>query len=216
MTDDPRYSPPQQSGQRVPNQRLRGIYPGRISAAHHRPEVRLALHDAADRPAGLRACQSYGPYEPAGGAPRRKRSRIVGLTVGALAIAAVSAGVGGAVATMVRPDGHVATTVTTAAPNTHSAPTANPTANAPVGSVEQVAAKVVPSVVKLETKIGRASEEGSGIILSEDGLILTNNHVVEVLRRADPAARVAHRVPPRRPVRPRPPNRLPRTCRRAR
>ena len=54
----------------------------------------------------------------------------------------------------------------------------NPTANAPVGSVEQVAAKVVPSVVKLETKIGRASEEGSGIILSEDGLILTNNHVV--------------------------------------
>ena len=30
----------------------------------------------------------------------------------------------------------------------------------PVGSVEQVAAKVVPSVVKLETKMGRASEEG--------------------------------------------------------
>ncbi len=47
-----------------------------------------------------------------------------------------------------------------------------------MGSVEQVAAKVVPSVVKLETDMGRASEEGSGIILSSDGLILTNNHVV--------------------------------------
>ena len=48
----------------------------------------------------------------------------------------------------------------------------------PPGSVEQVAAKVVPSVVMLETDMGRQSEEGSGIILSADGLIMTNNHVV--------------------------------------
>ena len=53
-----------------------------------------------------------------------------------------------------------------------------PAASLPAGSVEQVAAKVVPSVVKLETDMGRQSEEGSGIILSSDGLILTNNHVV--------------------------------------
>ncbi len=53
-----------------------------------------------------------------------------------------------------------------------------PAASLPAGSVEQVAAKVVPSVVKLEVDLGRQSEEGSGIILSSDGLILTNNHVV--------------------------------------
>lgn len=98
------------------------------------------------------------------------------MTAGALAIAAVSAGVGGLVATAkVQPDGRTAaTTITTAAQPGRSIPTAN----VPIGSVEQVAAKVVPSVVKLETKMGRQSEEGSGIILSADGLILTNNHVV--------------------------------------
>ncbi len=36
----------------------------------------------------------------------------------------------------------------------------------------------MPSVVKLQIKTGQGSEEGSGIVLSPDGLILTNNHVV--------------------------------------
>ena len=61
-----------------------------------------------------------------------------------------------------------------------------PAASLPAGSVEQVAAKVVPSVVKLEVDLGRQSEEGSGIILSSDGLILTNNHVVAAAARTAP------------------------------
>ncbi|HET8962210.1 S1C family serine protease [Nocardioides sp.] len=55
---------------------------------------------------------------------------------------------------------------------------------APAGSVEQVAAEVLPSVVKInvvgEEQGQPASGSGSGIILSEDGTILTNNHVVEL------------------------------------
>ena len=104
-----------------------------------------------------------------------KRSRAGILVAGALAIAVVSAGIGGAAATVVELGTHAAGgaggRVIGAAPSV-------PAANMPPGSVEQVASKVVPSVVMLETDMGRQSEEGSGIVLSTDGLILTNNHVV--------------------------------------
>ncbi|OBG97219.1 serine protease [Mycobacterium sp. E3251] len=104
----------------------------------------------------------------------QKRSRAGLLTVGALAIAVVSAGIGGAAATAVELGSH---TTNGNGRTVIGAPTV-PAANMPPGSVEQVASKVVPSVVMLETDLGRQSEEGSGIILSADGLILTNNHVV--------------------------------------
>jgi putative serine protease PepD len=159
-------------------------YPGqRPGAPQQSYDWRYATQQTQQQPTQQQAYR--GPHDPYRGAPQtqvmpgqhlppvpQKRSRAGALTIGALAIALVSAGVGGGVATLVKPDHPTITS------SVSGATPGEPAASLPAGSVEQVAAKVVPSVVKLETDMGRQSEEGSGIILSSDGLILTNNHVV--------------------------------------
>lgn len=57
-------------------------------------------------------------------------------------------------------------------------PPADPNAT-PLGPVEAVAARVLPSVVQLQVEGLRGAGEGSGMVLSADGLLLTNNHVIE-------------------------------------
>ncbi|MGV0793652.1 S1C family serine protease [Mycolicibacterium sp. XJ1819] len=174
MTNHPRYSPPPPHPGRRPDVHGHAApgYPGPPRPGPYQQQQydwRYATQQQAP--------QMPGPYDPYRNAqplqaPPQKRSRAGALTVGALAIAMVSAGIGGGVALVAAPDRPSAESVADGA-----APTV-PAASLPAGSVEQVAAKVVPSVVKLEVDLGRASEEGSGIILTSDGLILTNNHVV--------------------------------------
>lgn len=112
-----------------------------------------------------------GPYAPAPAAPRKPMR--LGLIAGATAIALVSGGIGGAVGVLAT--GSDSATVTNAleAPK----PAVNNVANAPAGSTQAVAQRVLPSVVMIKVAGNRASGEGSGVVLSSDGLILTNNHV---------------------------------------
>jgi putative serine protease PepD len=106
-------------------------------------------------------------------AKSRNRSRGWALFGGAVGVAVVAAGIGATAAVTLQP--HHATNSTFV-----NTPTGGqqPAASVPNGSVEQIAARVVPSVVELQTDVGRGVMEGSGVILSSDGLIMTNSHVV--------------------------------------
>ncbi|GAB2721658.1 S1C family serine protease [Nocardia thraciensis] len=113
------------------------------------------------------------PYPPAGPAPRRGRT---GLVAGAVVLALVSGGIGGAVGALVTGSDDN-NSVATNALNAPPPKAGQPAVNAPAGTVPAVAQRVVPSVVMIRVAGARAEGEGSGVVLTSDGMILTNNHV---------------------------------------
>ncbi len=97
------------------------------------------------------------------------------LVAGALALVLAGGGIGGALGVYAAGGGSGAGGVSNSLGSTITA--AQPAANIPDGSIQAVANKVLPSVVQIEVVGNQAEGEGSGVILSSDGLILTNNHV---------------------------------------
>ncbi len=127
------------------------------------------------------------PYVPSGGvytvppqsqAPKRRAG--VGTAFAVALVTALAAGAGaGYVA------GSAGSSQSADAPSGEQAqenalenPSVSNAAEAPDGSVEKVAAQVLPSVVSIEVATRSGGAEGSGSIISSDGYVLTNHHVI--------------------------------------
>ncbi|GGD23380.1 S1C family serine protease [Nocardioides daphniae] len=114
------------------------------------------------------------PQEPRATEPKEPRKRGVGLALAALVLGTLG-GFGGAAAyDQLNDDAETSSrgTTTSNVIDQGSSSTAD-------GTVEGVAAKVLPSVVRIDVASSSGAGSGSGIILSSDGQILTNEHVVE-------------------------------------
>lgn len=155
------YGPMQQPGPPPPGQLGAGQYgPGQPNQGFGGPGQPTSVFPA--QPA-------FGQGDPDAPAPRKAGRGL--LAAGLVAAMLISGGLGGWIgATVAGGDGGTRLSSPISA--------SQPVGNAPDGTVEAVADKVLPSVVSIDIRAQAGRGEGSGVVLTPDGLIITNNHVV--------------------------------------
>lgn len=110
-----------------------------------------------------------GPATPGPDRPRQPRTMTAVVTAALIAgLVGGGAGFGGAYALL--DDGPAGTQLVTSP--------ASPASNTEPGTVTAAAATAAPSTVDIRVSLAQGAAEGSGVILSADGAVLTNNHVV--------------------------------------
>ena len=171
-----------QYGAATPTQYGTGHYPSAGYGGYRSDQRSDAYPTAYYAPAGQQT--GYGDYrqQPGAGAtgsgpatatkPRTRNRVLIGATAAVLMLgASFGAGALGA-------ETRTNSVADSSLSQQSTAPVVADTQPVAAGSVESVAAKLLPSVVSILSISSTEEAEGSGIILTSDGNILTNNHVI--------------------------------------
>ncbi|MET8846968.1 trypsin-like peptidase domain-containing protein [Amycolatopsis sp. NPDC004625] len=145
------------------------------STQQYGPYAQYAYQQQA-APNPLFTPQPPPPQAPTALKTKPRKGGRVAMIVSATALgAALVGGVGGAAIV------GLTTTSADGATTSVSTPAANgqTVANSTTGDVSAVAAKVTPSVVQINVTTAQGEAIGSGVILTADGRVLTNAHVVD-------------------------------------
>jgi len=150
-----------------------GDVPTQAPTTDHEPTVAMSEPTVAFGGPGGPQGPGNGPA-PVAPQPRRKRraGRLVAAATGVVLLAGASAAGGAAIYAAMEDDGPVTTSTGT-------------TLDKPVSSsqttsdVMAAAEAVLPATVKINVTGGGESGTGTGVVISENGTILTNNHVIE-------------------------------------
>ncbi|AEA23828.1 trypsin-like peptidase domain-containing protein [Pseudonocardia dioxanivorans] len=125
--------------------------------------------DPAGTPSGPGATATMAPPAPQ---PKARASRpMIGIVAAALVAGLVGGGAGFGAAYAVFDHGGGAVTLSSSPASTSNVAAVN-------GTVAAAAAKAMPSTVDIRVAMAQGEVEGSGVVLTSDGKILTNNHVV--------------------------------------